>query len=499
MAAAIEGYASPRGVEGASIAWWRIIAPIATAIILALIPAPAGLSQHAWNYFALFAGVVAALVLEPLPSTAVGFIAITLTAVLSRWTLFSEADLAKPGFNVAGETVKWAFSGFASNTVWLVGGAFMLALGYQKTGLGRRIALLLVRALGKSSLSLGYAATIADTILAPFTPSNTARSAGTMFPVMINLPPLYDSKPNDPSARKIGGYILWVTFAASCITSSLFMTACAPNFLALDFIRKIAHVEITYRQWFFAAAPFAIPLLLALPLLAYVIYPPTIKKSPNIPAWAAQQLHEMGPLKRGEIILGGLVLAAILLWVFGADYVDAAIVAFMVVSMMLICRVVAWDDMARNHSAWTTIALLATLVAMADGLARTGFIKWFAEFVAAHISGYPPMAVIVILISIYFFSHYFFSSLTAHTTAMMPIMLGVGMGIQGLPAEKLALGLAMTTGLMGVISPYATGAALPYYNSGYLTSAEFWRNGTIFGLIFLFALLAIGVPLLGVF
>jgi L-tartrate/succinate antiporter len=498
MAATIEGYASPRGLEGASIAWWRIIAPIVTAIILVLIPAPAGLSQHAWNYFALFAGVVAALVLEPLPSTAVGFIAITLTAVLSRWTLFSEADLAKPGFNVAGETVKWAFSGFASNTVWLVGGAFMLALGYQKTGLGRRIALLLVRALGKSSLSLGYAATIADTILAPFTPSNTARSAGTMFPVMINLPPLYDSKPNDPSARKIGGYILWVTFAASCITSSLFMTACAPNFLALDFIRKIAHVEITYRQWFFAAAPFAIPLLLALPLLAYVIYPPTIKKSPNIPAWAAQQLHEMGPLKRGEIILGGLVLAAILLWVFGADYVDAAIVAFMVVSMMLICRVVAWDDMARNHSAWTTIALLATLVAMADGLARTGFIKWFAEFVAAHISGYPPMAVIVILISIYFFSHYFFSSLTAHTTAMMPIMLGVGMGIQGLPAEKLSLGLAMTTGLMGVISPYATGAALPYYNSGYLTSAEFWRNGTIFGLIFLFALLAIGVPLLGV-
>ena len=42
------------------------------------------------------------------------------------------------------------------------------------------------------------------------------------------------------------------------------MTACAPNFLALDFIRKIAHVEITYKQWFFAAAPFAMPLLLAL-------------------------------------------------------------------------------------------------------------------------------------------------------------------------------------------------------------------------------------------
>ena len=491
--------AVPRTPVLSGIAWWRIIAPIAIAVAIALIPAPSGLSQHAWYYFALFAGVVAALVLEPLPSTAVGFIAITLTAVLSRWTLFSTAELAKPGFNVANETVKWALSGFASNTVWLVGGAFMLALGYQKTGLGQRIALLLVRKLGGSSLSLGYAATFADTILAPFTPSNTARSAGTMYPVMINLPPIYKSMPKDPSARDMGGYVLWVTFAASCITSSLFMTACAPNFLALDFIRKIAHVEISYQQWFFSAAPFAIPLLLALPLLAYLIYPPTIKKSPDIPAWAAGQLGEMGSMSRGEAILGVLVVTAILLWVFGADFVDPAVVAFMVVSLMLVSRVVTWDDVARDNAAWTTIVLLATLVAMADGLAHTGFIKWFAEFVAAHVSGYPPTAVIIILVSVYFFSHYFFSSLTAHTTAMMPIMLGVGMGIQGLPAEKLAMALAMTTGLMGVISPYATGAALPYYNSGYITSAEFWRNGTIFGLVFLVALLAIGVPLLGVF
>jgi L-tartrate/succinate antiporter len=111
-------------------------------------------------------------------------------------------------------------------------------------------------------------------------------------------------------------------------------------------------------------------------------------------------------------------------------------------------------------------------------------------------TGLPPMAVIAGLITVYFFSHYFFSSLTAHTTAMMPIMLGVGLGIPGLAPEQLAVGLALTTGIMGVISPYATGAALPYYNSGFIKSAEFWRNGTIYGLIFLAALLLIAVPLL---
>jgi len=475
---------------------WRWGIPVAIGVVLALITPPAGLAQNAWYFFSLFCVIVAALVLEPIPPAATGIVAITVTALLAPWTLFTAQQMADPKFKAASAAAKWAFSGFSSTTVWLVGGAFMFALAYEKTGLGRRIALLLVKLLGKSSLQLGYAATIADTILAPFTPSNTARSAGTMFPVFINLPPIYQSMPNDPSSRRIGGYLLWTTFAASCVTSTLFMTGCAPNFLALDFIRKIAHVEITYQQWFLAAAPFAIPLLLALPVIGYFLYPPELKKSPEIPAWAGEQLKAMGPLSRHEIILSVMVLVAIVLWVTAGERVEAAVVAFMVITVLLLTGTLKWEDMARYHSAWTTIVLLATLVAMAEGLSKVGFIKWFADTVGSHVAGLPPTTVLVVLVSVYFGSHYFFSSLTAHTTAMMPIMLGVGLAVPGLEPYKLAMALALTTGLMGIVSPYATGAALPYYNSGYITSAAFWRNGTIYGLVFLAALLLIGLPLL---
>jgi L-tartrate/succinate antiporter len=88
--------------------------------------------------------------------------------------------------------------GFSSGTVWLVFGAFMFALGYEKTGLGHRIALVMVKVMGRNTLSLGYATTLTDAILAPVTPSNTARSAGTIYPVVANLPPLYGSMPNQP-------------------------------------------------------------------------------------------------------------------------------------------------------------------------------------------------------------------------------------------------------------------------------------------------------------
>lgn len=475
---------------------WTAVVPVALAVGLALLPAPSGLAQHAWYFFAFFVGVVSALIIEPIPTTATGIVAITATAVLSRWILFSPDELAKPGFKIANEAVKWAFSGFSNPTCWLVGGAFMFALGYEKTGLGRRIALILVRKLGKNSLTLGYATTIADCLLAPFTPSNTARCAGTMFPVVVHLPPIYDSKPNDPSAHRIGSYIMWTTLAADCVTSSLFMTGCAPNFLAINFIKKIAHIDISYGQWFFAAAPFAIPLLLAVPLLGYLFVRPTVSNNAEVVKWAAKQLEDMGAPSRKEVTLAALVIGAVILWVFAGEYVEASVVAFIVISMMLLLRVVTWDDMARNHSAWTTLVLLATLVAMADGLSRTGFIGWFSGFVAGHLTGLSPNAVLMALVAIYFFAHYFFSSLTAHTTAMMPVLLAVGLGVPGLPPEKLAMGLAMTTGLMGVVSPYATGANLPYYNSGYLTSIEFWRNGTIYGLIYVGALIFIGLPLL---
>ena len=67
------------------------------------------------------------------------------------------------------------------------------ALGYEVSGLGRRIALFLVKFMGKRTLTLGYAIVIIDILLAPFTPSNTARTGGTVFPVIKNLPPLFKS------------------------------------------------------------------------------------------------------------------------------------------------------------------------------------------------------------------------------------------------------------------------------------------------------------------
>lgn len=152
--------------------------PIIVAVLLLFIPVPEGLPPYAWHYFAIFVGVIVGLIFEPLPGAVIGITGVVVIALCSQWLLFSPEQLAAPGFKLAGASFKWAVSGFGNSTVWLIFGAFMFAAGYDKTQFGRRLALILVKYLGRRSLTLGYAITFADLLLAPFTPSNTARSGG---------------------------------------------------------------------------------------------------------------------------------------------------------------------------------------------------------------------------------------------------------------------------------------------------------------------------------
>ena len=471
----------------------KAAAPIAVAIAIALVPAP-GLPQYTWYFFAIFAGVIVGLMLEPLPGGAIGLIGVTVVTVLSPRVLFSPEELAKPGFNAANAALSWALSGFSNGTVWLIFGAFMFALGYEKTGLGKRLALLLVKLMGHRTLTLGYAITLADTALAPFTPSNTARSGGTLFPIISNLPSLYESKPHDPSYRRIGAYIMWVAIASTCVTSSMFLTGLAPNLLAAELTKKTIGVAFGWTQWFVAFAPVGVVLLALVPLLTYWLYPPEVKQGGEVSLWAGRELVKMGGLTRREILLAGLVLLALALWIFAADTINATTVALIVISLMLVLNVVTWADIIANKAAWNTLAWFATLVSLADGLNRTGFVSWFADSIAAHMGGFSPTSAMIVLLVVFCLVHYLFASVTAHVTAMLPVFLAVGSTIPGMDMPRFALLLCLTLGVMGIITPYGTGPSPVYYGSGYLPSSDWWRLGAIFGAIYGAAFLFIGVP-----
>ncbi|MGP6156609.1 MAG: anion permease [Vulcanimicrobiaceae bacterium] len=473
--------AAPPHATGLHRLPWKAMVPIALAVVIALVPAPRGLAEGAWLYFALFVGVIAGLILEPIPAAAVGFIGVSLATALQ----FVGGSPA--------EALKWGLSGFADSTVWLIFAAYMFAEGYEKTGLGRRIALALVGALGKKTLGLGYAVALADLVLAPFTPSNTARSGGTIYPIVKNIPPLYGSLPGE-SARKIGSYLLYTAFAATCVTSAMFLTALAPNLLAVDIIGKAAGVHITWTRWFIGFLPVGIILFLSVPLVVYWLYPPELKEGSEVSDWARNELAQMGRISRKEGLMAGLAVAALVLWICGSAWLNATTVALLVVSAMVVSGIISWNELLANKQAWNVLVWFATLVALADGLSKVGFLPWFTKGATGYIAGVSPAVIVLAVVALFFVIHYLFASLTAQATALLPVFASAVVALPGVNAAAVCMLLAYTLGLMGVITPYACGPAPIYYGSGYIASKDFWRLGSILGAVFLVVLLVVGVP-----
>ena len=93
-----------------------------------------------------------------------------------------------------------------------------------------------------------------------------------------------------------------------------------------------------------------------------------------------------------------------------------------------------------------------------------------------------------------FLAHYLSASVTAHVTAMLPVVLAAGSTVPGINMPQFALLWCLTLGLMGIVRPYGTGPSQVYYGSGYLPSVDCWGLGAVFGLIFRLVFLLVGVP-----
>ena len=202
----------------------------------------------------------------------------------------------------------------------------------------------------------------------------------------------------------------------------------------------------------------------------------------------------MGPMTRNEITLFILVASALTLWIGATDYIDPALTAILIVLLMVVCRVVSWDDVIGQKQAWNVLIWFGTLVTLAGGLAETGFVAWVAKSLAPAFTGLSLYVTITAIVGAFFFLHYFFASITAHTATLLPVFLGVAVTVPGISPERWALLLGYSLGLMGVLTFYASGQSAIYYASGYITRRAFWILGLIFGLIFIAVYLAIVIP-----
>lgn len=331
-----------------------LLAAALTLIIWFGIPVPEGVAPNAWHLLALFIGVIVAIIGKAMPIGAISILAFTLVALTGV-----TADSA-------GQALKDSLSTLNNSLIWMIGIAIMISRGLSKTGLGTRIGYLFVSMWGKSSLGVAYSITVVDMLLAPVTPSNTARGGAIIHPIMRAIASSFGSDPEQQTEKKIGKYLALVNYHANIISCALFVTATASNPLAVELIAKATNsqLQISWGTWALAMIVPGIVAQIVMPLVLYFLFPPELKKTPEAPAFARQKLREMGPMLYGEKVMLGIFFILLVLWagvpemIFGKTAaVDATATAFIGLSLLLLSGVLTWDDVLKEKGAWDTNAI----------------------------------------------------------------------------------------------------------------------------------------------
>lgn len=437
---------------------------LVVGVVVWILPAPNGVEQKSWLLFAIFVSTIVGSIVRPLPGGAIvslGVTAIILTGALP-----------------IGEALK----GYADPIVWLVLAAFFMSRGMIKTGLGRRIAFLFIRAIGRHSLGLAYALISTDGLLAMVIPSNAARAGGIVFPVAKSLAEAYESRPGDTS-RRLGAFLMPLVYQCDVIVCAMFLTGQASNPLIAKFAAQVTGIELSYGRWALAALVPGLISLIVVPLVLYRLFPPEIRHTPAAAVLADEQLKEMGRMKSGEILM--LIVYALVagLWmttaVHGTDY---AAVALLGIGVLLVTGVLSWEDVVSEHAAWDVFIWYGGLVRMASALGESGITQKFADAAAGFTLGWVWWSALAVLVLIYFYAHYAFASITAHATAMYIPFLVVILAA-GAPPYLAVLALAYASNLDASLTHYGTTPAPIYFGAGYVKQRTWWVLGFVVSLV----------------
>lgn len=450
-----------------------LLITLAVGLVIWFIPPPAGVEVAAWHLLAIFVATIVGIIVKPLPMGAVAMIGIMATALTKTLTV--------------GESL----SGFNNTTIWLIVTAFFISRGFIKTGLGERIAYYFMSILGKRTLGLAYGLIGTDLVLAPAIPSNTARGGGIVYPVLLSLCKAYGSNPDDGTANKMGAFLVRSVFQGLVVTSAMFLTAMAANPLAVE-LAAGQGINISWGQWAIAASVPGLLSLIAIPYILYRLNPPEIKTTPEAAEMAKEKLQKMGAVKVPEWIMLAAFVLLIGLWIGSeALSINATTTALVGLGLLLLTGVLTWGDILNEKGAWDTLVWFAALVMMADFLNKLGLIPWFSEEMGAAVGGFAWVPAFLVLALVYFYSHYFFASCTAHVSAMYAAFLIVSVAA-GTPPLLAALVLAFFSNLFAGTTHYGTGPGPVFFGSGFVSMTDWWKHGLLISVLNIVIWLVVG-------
>lgn len=405
--------------------------------------------------------------------------------------------------------------------MFLLLGGFLLALGIERWGLHRRIALTVVSLVGVrvDRLLLGFM--VATAFLSMW----ISNSATAMLMVPIGAAVIVSIGAVDEQERKLiagddtadlatGGrtnldgqpvtdfglaLMLGIAYSAS-IGGAATLIGSPPNAVFAGVAESRLDVQISFLDWLVFAGPLSVVFLFVTWLLLLKLLRPEIPVYRGVETVIRTQRAELGPISRGEqrmlavftlVAAGWLLRPFVLQPLFPA--VTDTVVAIVGGVLLFVVPVdfenheflLDWSDATRVP--WGVLLLLGAGFSLANGFQESGLDAAIAQIMTG-VAGVPVYVLILLVATVVVFLTEVTSN-TATAAVFMPIMIGLGLTLSVSPLMLMAT--AALAASMAFMLPVATPPNAVVFGSGYVTIPQMSRIGLWLNLLGIVAIVVL--------
>ena len=275
---------------------------------------------------------------------------------------------------------------FWSDACWFIMGSLMFAVAFVKTGVDKRICLLLFRRLAKPSVS--WIMAIMILVIAPAAGFISDHALAAMFlPIAIALynNSLSDSVPRDPELAKL----LVIGIAMACNIGGFGSpSGGARNVIMMTYMEDMFGISIGYGEWIIYAFPFVLIMMPVVLLTLNWRFKPRIRDLSPALDTLKRDIARMGPWNRQQIIAVAIFLVMLLGWITESNLLlkltgirlGIGVLAVAGAVAYLLTGVVNWRDYQTKVD-WGVVWLYAGAIIFGKVLDQTGAAYWMARSV----------------------------------------------------------------------------------------------------------------------
>ena len=407
----------------------------------------------------------------------------------------------------SGESV---FGAFASPTIFLFIGAFIIAEAMMRHGLDRRFAFRVLSLPGVSSST--YAVIIAFGAIAAAISafiSNTATTAMLlpiglgMMGALAGLVKEQSETERDPSRLRFGTALMLMIAYGASVGGLITPIGSPPNLIGIEFIEDQVGTTISFFEWTITALPIVLLMFVALCVILILLNRPEIRRISGADEYVAEERSKLGAFSRGERNTLIVFAVAVALWILPGviglvagedsslfstvnDRLNEGVVAIVAAALLFILPVswperrftLNWNEAARID--WGTILLFGSGIALGKLMSDTGLAKTLGNGIVntLGVTSLLTITIISVVIAILISET---TSNTASVAVVVPIVIPIAIAAG---VEPLIPALAATFGASyGFMLPVSTPPNAIVYGSGMIPITKMVRSGVVFDII----------------